>query len=203
MKIHRHLIAALLVGVFSCPFAQAQETQPKVGTVDAVRVLNDMQETRDLKQKLENDRAALIGEGQKKEENIKNLRQQRDMLRTDHPQYAEKQKQVMEAELEFRVWNEFMQADYQRRQKLQIVTLFHKVEGAIKEVAEQKQLDLVLSKQSAELPENLDKVSFEQVKEWMYQRSLLFAAERLDITNEVIASLDARYKAAPPAASQQ
>ena len=80
--------------------------------------------------------------------------------------------------------------------------LFDKIVAATTAVAQQKGLDLVLADQRPDLPENLGQISVDQLRAILNGRNVLFSSEKVDVTQAVIAELDAKYKAGgggPPA----
>jgi len=73
--------------------------------------------------------------------------------------------------------------------------LFNKIEEATSDVAKQKNLDIVLVDSKLELPkEGLEKIQLDQLRMMINQRVVIFNNGRLDITNEVLAAVDAKYK---------
>jgi len=79
--------------------------------------------------------------------------------------------------------------------KLQTRRLFEKIEQAVSEVARQRGYDLVLTDRRPELPEDMDRLSMEQLLSAIQARTVLYAGEKADISNDVLALLDARYRA--------
>ncbi|MGH7215231.1 MAG: OmpH family outer membrane protein, partial [Tepidisphaeraceae bacterium] len=116
-------------------------------------------------------------------------------LKPDSPQYGDRNKELLQAAVDLKVWGELMQQDLQRSQKQQMKSLFEKIEEAITEVAQQKGVDLVIAEQRPELPESIDQISVDQLRMLINQRNVLYATPKADISNEVIALLDSKYKA--------
>jgi len=73
-------------------------------------------------------------------------------------------------------------------------SLFEKIQSATSEVAKSKGITLVLAEQRPEVPENLDQVTVDQLRILITQRNVLFAGDGIDISNDIIALLDSRYK---------
>jgi Skp family chaperone for outer membrane proteins len=76
--------------------------------------------------------------------------------------------------------------------------LWDKVTAAVAEVATQKGYDLVLADSREEIPDDIDRVTGEQLQALIHTRNVLFASAQTDITQDVIASMDAKYKALRP-----
>jgi len=186
------LVAFIVLLAFASAPAMAQEV--KIATANPAVIFNQMQETKDLKVKIENDRKALEAQEREKREKITSLQSERDQLKSDTPQYGERNKALLQAAIEFKSWGEIMQSDMQRQQKVQMKSLFEKIQSATSEVAKSKGITLVLAEQRPEVPENLDQVTVDQLRILITQRNVLFAGDGIDISNDIIALLDSRYK---------
>jgi Skp family chaperone for outer membrane proteins len=209
MKTVRTAVLALLV---TCLTSAAAFAQTNIGVVNPGHVFQQMQETRDLKAKLEIDRKNLEGEVGARQQKVKDLQASRDLLKPDSPQYQQADQAFMKEAIEFDTWSKITQAQLQGQQKQQLKTLFDKIVIATQEVAQQRGFDLVIADQRPEMPENLAQISVEQLRAMLNGRNILHSNEKVDLNNAVIASLDAKYKsggasngaAAPaPAAPQQ
>ena len=198
MTIRRTMLFATALAIFlTCAnAAQAQEAAGtvKVAIASPARIFNEMQETKDLKAKMETERKTLEGTEKEKRDKLNALKADRDALKPDSPQYHERNKELVQAAIEFEVWGKMMQAEVQRNQKQQMKHLYDLIEVAVGEVAKQKGIDLVIADQRADMPENLESVNVDQLRAIINQRDVLYSVPKVDITNDVIASLDAAYK---------
>src|ERR1044072_3745797 len=131
-------LAAIATLIFSAA-AQAQGTS--IGTVNPAKAFNEMQETKDLKQKLDAERSAFETEAKSRQQKVKDLQQQRDLLKSDSPQYADLDKQLLDAAIQFDTWTKITQAQAQRNQKVQMRNLFDKIIATASEVAAAKNID--------------------------------------------------------------
>jgi outer membrane protein len=201
----RTSLIALLITAFTAAGAFAQEAA-RVGVVNPARIFQDMQETKDLKQKLENDRATLEKEVQSRQNKVKDLLAARDLLKPDSAQYAEADQKFMQEAIQFDTWSKITQAQLQGQQKQQMKVLFDKIVSTTQEVAQQRQIDLVVADQRPDLPENLAQVNVEQLRAILNGRNIMYMSPKVDISGDVIAALDAKYRAGggqptpPPAA---
>jgi len=99
---------------------------------------------------MDNDRKTLEDQQFQKTQKIKALQSDRDNLRSDSPQYAEKNKDLLQASIELRVWQEMVQSDVARAQKQQMKSIFDKITTAIADVATRKGIDIVIAEQRPE-----------------------------------------------------
>jgi Skp family chaperone for outer membrane proteins len=185
------LIAALIP---SAP--AAAQTQPtRVAIANPARIFQEIQETKDLKQAMENKGKTLGDQKFAKEAKIKDLQANRDQLRPDAPQYADRNRELLAATMEYQVWMQMSQADMQSEQKRQMLNLFNKIQAAVQKVAAARGIDLVVSAHNPEFPENIDQLNVDQVRQIINSRNVLFVKPELDISNDVIAEMDKAYKA--------
>jgi outer membrane protein len=198
--MHRTRIALLaaLVTCFTAAGAFAQAA--KIGIVNPGSVFAKMQETTDLKSKLENDRKALESEVNQRQQAVKDLQAARDLLKPDSPQYQEADQKFMKAAIEFDTWSKITQAQLQGQQKQQMKTLFDKIVASTTRVAQAKGFDLVIADQRPE-DGNINQMTVEQLRNNLNGRNILFSAANAVLDNDVIADLDAAYKASGPPAS--
>jgi Skp family chaperone for outer membrane proteins len=183
-------LVVLSVLCFALP-ASAQ----KIATANAAKVFNEMQEKKDLTAKMENERKTIEAQDLEKKQHLKDLQAARDAIKSDAPGYEKVNQDLFQAAIEYQTWAQITQANVQRNQKLQMVNLFNKITAAIAEVATQKGIDLVIAEQRPELPDNLDQFNVEQVRALINSRNILYSTATVDISNDVINAMDAKYKA--------
>ncbi|HEY7090647.1 MAG TPA: OmpH family outer membrane protein [Tepidisphaeraceae bacterium] len=175
--------------------AHAQAPVTKVAIANPVKIFNDIQETGDLKAKMEADRKTLEATDLQKRTKLNDLKTARDALKPDSPQYADRNKELLQASIDYEVWGRLTQADIQRQQKQQIKSLYDKITGVVAEVATKRGIDLVVAEQRPEFPPDLDQLNLDQLKLLINQRNVLFNTALVDISPEVITTMDAKYKA--------
>ena len=166
----------------------------RVAMANPSRIFREMQETKDLQESLRSEGVKLTAEEKEKRAELQTLQNKRNQLKPDTPQWDEFNTDLMDAALEFRLWGEQTKAKAARTQKRQMKHLFEQIEQAIAEVAERDGYDLVVADQRPELPENLDEINFDQLRALINSRNVLYASAKADISDQVIAMLDARYK---------
>jgi len=196
MNVQKHVASTLLTVVAlswtGASSVSAQET--RIAVANPIRIFNEMQEVKDLKQKLEGERARIESETKTRRERIQALQGARDQLRADSPQYTERDRELQQAAIEFDVWTRITQASAQRQQKMQMVSTYQKIEAATADVAKQKGLTVVFADQRQDLPDNVDPIPVEQLRGLLGARNVMYASDTADISNEIIALLDTKYK---------
>jgi Skp family chaperone for outer membrane proteins len=185
---------AAVAALIAAPFATAQDN-PRIAVVNPAKVFNEMQETKDLKQKMEADRKSITEEGQRRGQEVEDAKKRRALFNEGTEDFNKANKEYLEKVISAQAWQELIKADLQRQQKSQMKSLFEKIEQATKEVAEAKKLDLVLVEQKTDLPSDLDQINVDQLRGLINQRTVLYSNGKFDITNDVLARVDAKYKA--------
>jgi Skp family chaperone for outer membrane proteins len=182
--------------VLPARLASAQEN-PRIGIVNPAKIFNEMQETKDLKQKMENDRQAIQAEAKRRADDLEEAKKARALFTEGTDDFNKKNQEMIRKAVELQVWQEMIKADLARQQKTQMKNLFEKIEAATKEVAEAKKLDLVLVEQKIDLPSDpntMEQINVDQLRNLINQRSVMYSNGKFDITNDVLAGVDAKYK---------
>jgi Skp family chaperone for outer membrane proteins len=198
---YRHAIAltailALCLAAAPAPTGTQDFGTAKVAVANPANIFTNMQETKDLKAKLEQDRKELEGQLQSRKQKVTDQQAARDLLKVDSPQYSQADAELLKLAIEFDTWSKIQQATLQGNQKQQMKLLFDKIVLACGEVAAAKGIDVVIADQRPDLPENLGNITVDQLRAAINQRNVLFANPKVDISNDVVAVLDAKYKSA-------
>ncbi len=180
--------------LLAAPLMAADAT--RIAVANTARIFSEMQELKDLRVKLQSEQKLLAGVNTEKRDKLSALKSARDALKVDSPQYQDKNAELMKAAVEYEAWGKINEANVQRDQKLQMRRLFEKIEQAVAEVAKQKGYDLVVTDQRPDLPDDVDQLTLDQLRALINSRNVLYANEKADISNDVLALLDARYRAA-------
>jgi Skp family chaperone for outer membrane proteins len=190
------LLSSFAIALLLAPLAaMAQTIAPaKIATANPAKIFNEIQETKDLKVAMEAKRKQLEGMEFEKRQKIKDLQAKRDQLQANTTQWRDANRDLLQASLEFEVWGRTQQADVQTEQKQQMMNLFNKITNAAQEVATAKGIDLVVAEQRPEFPDNIDQINVDQLRGLINSRNVLFVNPKIDISNEIIAAMDAKFK---------
>jgi Skp family chaperone for outer membrane proteins len=193
-RISTILLVVLTISMIpSQVFAQASV---KVAIANPVEIFNQLQETKDLRVKLEADVSKLEKERLARVAELTDLKGRRDMLKPGNAEFDKANRDLLEKSTGFEVWMKMAQLDMARQQKLQIKALYEKIIEAIATVSKTKQLDLVLAQQSPELPTDqaaFDQLTPDQLRQILGQRNVLYNSAVADISNDVVATLNKAY----------
>lgn len=186
----------VMFGILSLGTMSFAADPARIAIADPAKVFTDIRELKDLRAKIDSDRLLLEGMDREKRENLNSLKAARDALKPGTQQYKEKNVELNKVAIEYDSWSKINQADFAREQKLQMKSLYQKIEAAIAEVAKTKGFDLVLADHRPEFPEDLDQINMDNLRALINSRTVMFANEKVDITNDVVIYLDQKYRAA-------
>jgi Skp family chaperone for outer membrane proteins len=158
--------------------------------------LSQLQETKDVMNKMNAEREHLASLEKQKRDNVKSLQDARDQLKPGTTQYQERNQDFLKAAIEFDSWGKLTQVDVQRQQKEQMQRMFNKIQKAVQDLAKQRNIDIVITEQKPEIPDNLDQINVQQLKDNINGRNLLYFNPKLDISDDVVALMDKQYKEA-------
>jgi Skp family chaperone for outer membrane proteins len=173
-----------------------QSAGVKIAIASPPRILSQLQETKDVMNSMNSEREHLASLEKQKRDNVKSLQDARDQLKPGTSQYRERNEAFLKAAIEFDSWGKLTQVDVQRQQKEQMERMFKKIEAAVAEVAKQRGIDLVITQQKPDIPDNLDQINVQQLKDDINGQNLLYFNPKLDISDDVVALMDKQYKEA-------
>lgn len=194
MKMKFAVTALCLMSFWGSVAFAAEPT--KVAIANPGRIFSEMQELKDLRGKMDSEKKLLEGVDREKREQVRAIEAARDALKVETLQYQEKNAELLKVSIEYETWGRLNNANFQREQKLQLKLIYQKIEEAVAEVAKQKGFDLVISDQRSEMPGEIDRLNIEQLRAIINSRAVLYAGEKADISNDVLALLDAKYRGA-------
>ena len=170
----------------------------KVAVVNVGAVSGKYAKTADLEAQFDAIRRKLNQERDSMKEKIEKAnRSLQEELKPGTDEFRARRKQValMEAELQWFVESEGQKVEKGLAESLR--GIFGDIQTAVREVAQEKGVEIVLASDQlpAETPD-----SPTQVRQHILLQKVLFWAPGLDLTEDVITKLNARYKASTPAA---
>jgi Skp family chaperone for outer membrane proteins len=186
-------IAALMIFAALLGSPTLAHAQDKMAVVNPIKIFNESQERKDLQARLDEQAKAIQAESENRSKAIQELQKGRDALAVGSSQYNDRNKEVIKATVEAEVWIKMVQADAQRNQKHQIKALFDKIQATTAEVAKSRGIQLVLTDNRPEIPE-LDKISTQDLVGALRQQDVMYVEPKLDLTAEIIAMMDSKYK---------
>jgi Skp family chaperone for outer membrane proteins len=178
--------------------AMAPAAPTKVAVIDLRKAYISLKETKATEDTLK----GLAGELETKKKSHKDQldEMQKDISNTAKPGTEQHDKLMNDFDkktMEFQGAEQDLQIRMVRLRGRQMARAFGAIQAKVAEIAKAKGYDIVLVNQSSELPDTLaDLPNLETMQNAIFSRNMIYVAPGSDITEEVIASLDA---AATPA----
>jgi Skp family chaperone for outer membrane proteins len=183
--------------------AAAQDAATRIAIANPSKILSQMQETADLKKADAGEVQKLQDQEKAKAQEIQAMKEQRDKFsKKGTPDFDKQTNDLIQKSVDARVWAEVQQSHLTRRNKEELRTLYNKIQTAVAQIAQERKIDLVLTDFGGDIPEDLDPVTPERLQQLIQQKSVLFAGKNADISDDVIARLNAAYKAGAGAPSK-
>jgi Skp family chaperone for outer membrane proteins len=190
-------LSAALLGPAALVAAAAPDRPTRVAVVSIPRVFDEMQETKDAKVRLRQDQQRLAAESKTKVDELQKMRAEGGNFRRGSDQYTEWRQRMMRATIQAQAWEATAKQELDWRVKNQTRDTFEKIAAAVAEYANSNQIDLVLSDHQPTLTdEDLEKNPADKISAAIDQRRVVYASKNIDISDAIIAALDAKYKAA-------
>lgn len=198
--------AILITGIGAVRVAQAAPPgQLNIAIANLLNIANNIKEFQDLNQQTDLDAKSYQSTLQDKKNSLDALQQSLNYLKPDSEQYTEQSQKFLDAEIQVKAWDEETKLELARRYKIRLKTLFQEIEDAVAQVAQKDGYNLVLCDQRLQIPDDMDNIDVNTLKNLILQRTVLYSDQSRSIDGEVITLLDANYanKAAGGGATTQ
>ncbi|MGC4031080.1 MAG: OmpH family outer membrane protein [Tepidisphaeraceae bacterium] len=170
--------------------------QTKVAIANPIKILNDLAETKDVNKAMEGEQATLKAQAGERDASLKKIQEQRDLLKSDSPQWADLNKQLVSQRAEATAWYQQAQLELQRKFREQAKRMHAKISAAVAEIAKAEGYDVVIAEQKPEVSDQqMEQMNPQQILGYLFGRPLLYNSDAVDLTQKTIAKLDAAYKA--------
>src|SRR5689334_39786 len=116
MITRRPLLALALSALAACFAATPATAQdaPRIATVNPAKVFSEMQETKDLKQKMEADRKTITDEGQRRGQEVEDAKKKRALFNEGTDDFNKANKEYLEKVIAAQAWQELIKQDLAR-----------------------------------------------------------------------------------------
>ncbi len=191
------LLASLVVATAAPTLrADVPAAAPHIGVVNLREVYTQMEETKDTQTRLQGMQGELQTTQQAHQARLKDMQEKIGQYKPNTPQHEEAMNDFDEKSLEFAGDEKHKQVKMVREQNRQLKSAFDEIKAAVKDIATKKGLDIVLVNSGTDLPEGTgDIANTETEANLIFNRSVMYASDKADITQDVITALNAAYKA--------
>ncbi len=182
-------VLAAFVGVSGNVHAQ----KSTVAVVDVQKAFDALKEKVQVEAELQTQADVVKSEDNKRAGKLKELQQDLSILAAGTPAFDKKQEELERAALDRQVWLQFQQGKLNRERAIRIENIYAKMVGAIGRVASAGGYKLVLFKEPTV---NLGQITKpEQISAVIGARKVLWSADELDLTDEVIQRMNNEFQA--------
>ena len=122
-------------------------------------------------------------------------------VKADSAKHLDLMQQFDSKSLQFDMEEKQIQIKMARQRGRQMKHAYDEISASVADMAKKRGYDLVMVNNSTELPENVgDMSNQDQLVNLIFGRSFLYVSPKVDITDDVVAAVDAAAKSAPAAA---
>ena len=188
------LAATLLVAAaLSATPALAQSSGSKVGVVNVEVLRGKLQEIKTFQIHMKQEQELMEASKQGHQEQIKRMSEKLQGLKPESDQYDEQLTAVQDKAADFTKEDQLRNAELVRQLNKETKALFLEIQQAVAEIAKQKGLDLVIVEPDPQLPVSVQNLDPQQLNAFISQRTVLYAAPGIDLTDQVAIAMDAAY----------
>lgn len=177
-----------LAGVRAGQMMKARPTA--VAAVDVEKIFNALREKTQIEAELNARKDKIAQELQDKSKELKSLQDDLGVLNAANPAYKKKQEELERKAFELKVWQEWQTAAFMRESGIQTAGLYRKIVAATGKVGKEAGYDLVIYREGD--PE-MNPSKPEDIKQMIRNRKVLYAADEVDLTDQVTVSMNNDY----------
>ncbi|MCE9591791.1 MAG: OmpH family outer membrane protein [Planctomycetes bacterium] len=162
-----------------------------IGVVDVEKVFNTLAEKMQIEADLNTRQENLKKERDSREKELRDLKKDLEVLNASNPAFKTKQEELEKKVFDLQAWAQWQTNMLSRENRLQITGLYNKITSAAGKVAKDSGYDVVLFKEPAA---DFGNVTPEQLSMALRSRKVLWTAEDLDLTEQVVQAMNNDYK---------
>jgi len=164
-----------------------------VAVVDMTRVFQSLKVQTSFEAERNARRQELQAEAQERQQAAQALQSDLEMLTPGTQAFNDKQAELERAAIDLQVWTRYEQQRLSRETMAQVEKVYRDVREATSRIAEDSGYDIVLLDQPEE---DLEAENFQQLLAQIGSRKVLYAGDRVDLTDTVIRRMNNEYDAA-------
>ncbi|MBN2446600.1 MAG: OmpH family outer membrane protein [Phycisphaerae bacterium] len=188
-------IGAVCFTTYTTLHAQnAPVTSTPVAGLDVVRVFNQYQRQLDLNEELTQIRAQLESENTSRRQRIETMQAAMAAMDPQDPTFRGKRDELVRLQVNYKNWADLAQAQMANEVAVWSGRVYEEILSATRAVAKNRGLHFVINLDPPfqSIPDNPD-----AVREQIFARRVLFSDETVDVTEAVLAKLNADYGQQP------
>lgn len=163
---------------------------PHVAVINLTAIFERYSMTRDLEQVFGERRTQVTAEAQKRREDLNAKRTGLEQFKPGTTDYRDREESLIKSEMEFQVWLDFEERRLKDEHKRWLQSIYADATAAVAKLAAERGVDLVLTFNALE-DDAPDSVAY---KQQILLRTVVYANGRADLTEGVVAAMDADYQ---------
>ena len=184
------LVISLAAGAM---VSQNRGAMGPVATIDVVRIFNEYQRQKDLTEEMKLEQDKFISEGEARRQKVDAVNRELQAYSPDDPAYLVKQKDLFAMQIDNKNWAELKQAMMTGEVAVWTRKIYQEIVEKASRTAESRGFDVVLYRD--EFPPPIRDP--DEIRNIIRQRKLIYSNPAIDLTDEVLAALNAAYRAKP------
>jgi Skp family chaperone for outer membrane proteins len=197
MRFKQALWVIVLGAVVSLVGVASSQAAIKAGVIDIAKVTNSYDRTTEANKSLDAEQKRLKDEADKKVDELKALKGKLDLQTKGTPEFKATSEELMTKSVAYQGWLAIEQAKIEIRHRDILLDMYHEVEAVVAALAAEKGLDIVYTQAFLKPPQfDLNQSQgLEDLKNRILNQRILFPANVVDLTEEVIKRLNAAWAA--------
>lgn len=196
------VVASWAVGQGAPPQPAPANAGHRTAVVDLVRIFEECSQIKDLESQMRISREDFMREGDRRQKAIEAKDQELKAFKPDSDDYRKRRDELMRMRIEATVWAQVTEAGQEQKMFDWTALVYKKAVAATNGVATSLGYDLVLQRRVFE-PTKMPEASVQALRRAIQGQSVVFNVPQVDLTNLVLARMNADHQAAaragPPA----
>ncbi|NOZ21587.1 MAG: OmpH family outer membrane protein [Planctomycetes bacterium] len=182
-------LAVCLAGLLVCRTACGKDRAPKIGVVNVTKVYDNYKKKRDMENDLRAQREQKSRVIHEKEKEIKRLTDEIKLLELGSDARKKREADLEKRQVDLQSFTRVTVGNMATRTREIMQRLYTEVVEAVQKYGRQNGFDLIIKWENVEVEsKTMDELLYK-----INQRTVLFASDHVDITDEVISALNAGY----------
>lgn len=184
------LVISLAVGAM---VSQNRGPMGPVATIDVVKIFNEYQRRKDLTEEMKLEQDKFQNEGKAREQKVDALTREMQAYNPDDPAYKVKVADLLAMKIDNKNWAELKQIMITGEVAVWTRKIYQEISEAAARMAESRGVDVVLYRDEFPPPVR----DPDEIRNIIRQRKLIYSNPAIDLTDEVLATLNAAYRSQP------
>ncbi|MFQ5425364.1 MAG: OmpH family outer membrane protein [Phycisphaerae bacterium] len=167
----------------------------RTAVIDIVRVFNESLQIRDLNERMRRQTGEYSTEAKQRQAALADAQSRLGAFKPGTKEYDNLRKEMIRMNVEFRAWADVTEADLEQQRFEWTRIVYEKTMQAAEQVAKAQGYDVVVQQttfDASEMPEQ----SVQALRMAIQRRIVIYRTDEVDITNQVLARMDADYRSA-------